>query len=88
MGFNSEGKIKMTTVIASKARRLILAGDAPADMQVNGDLDLSDLPIAGLPDGISVGGDLNVSGTAITTLTSGLSVGGSLHLERGLCILS
>ena len=51
------------------------------DLNVNGDLNLSDSKIKSLPEGLKVGGDLDLTYTDIKSLPKGLEVGGDLHLE-------
>jgi len=54
----------------------------PIDQRiVNGDLNLSNTPIASLPDGLMVGGDLYLYSTPIASLPDGLRVGGDLGLS-------
>jgi hypothetical protein len=50
------------------------------DLNVKGDLDLSDTSITTLPNGLTVGDDLNLFNTPITTLPDNLTVGGGLDL--------
>ena len=47
-----------------------------------GDLDLSDIHITSLPEGLTVGGSLCLRGTNITSLPEGLTVGGYLSLSN------
>ena len=50
------------------------------DLDIEGDLDLSETPITSLPEGLKVGGDLDLGWTKITSLPEGLEVGGILDL--------
>lgn len=50
------------------------------ELNIKGDLDLSDTPIQSLPNGLTVGGDLNLYNTSIQSLPNGLTVGGYLNL--------
>ncbi|NBZ97001.1 MAG: hypothetical protein EBR40_11370 [Proteobacteria bacterium] len=54
----------------------------PPDLNITGDLDLSNTPITALPKGLKVDGHLHLSGTRITELPEGLVVGGNLDLRR------
>ena len=51
------------------------------DLNVKGDLDLSDLEITSLPKGLKVGGDLDLYNTEIRLLPQGLKVGGYLYIN-------
>jgi hypothetical protein len=50
------------------------------ELNVKGDLDLSDTPIQSLPNGLKVEGFLNLSNTPIQSLPNGLTVGRNLNL--------
>jgi len=52
------------------------------DLNVKGNLDLSDTPIQSLPNGLEVEGDLFLDNTPIQSLPNGLEVGGSLGLSN------
>ena len=53
------------------------------DLDVTGDLDLSESDITSLPDGLKVSGDLDLYGcTSLTTLPDYLYVGGDLNLTN------
>jgi hypothetical protein len=69
-----------------EARKMILAGNAPADMIVNGDLDLSNSKeLTKLPKGLRVEGWLNLEFcTALKHLSEGLIIHGNLYM--GGCI--
>ena len=51
------------------------------DLNVNGDLNLSDSKIKSLPEGLKVGGDLYLDGSYVKSLPKGLKVGGQLYLD-------
>jgi hypothetical protein len=51
------------------------------DLDIEGDLDLSETPITSLPEGLKVKGDLNLAYSKITSLPKGLKVGGDLRLD-------
>ena len=51
------------------------------DLNIKGDLDLSETPITSLPEGLKVKGDLNLAYSKITSLPKGLKVGGDLRLD-------
>ena len=51
------------------------------DLNVKGDLDLSQTQITSLPEGLKVGGDLDLSYTAIKILPKGLVVYGNLNVS-------
>jgi len=52
------------------------------DLNIKGDLDLSYLDIASLPEGLKVSGGLDLAGCKqLTSLPEGLKVGGSLYLQ-------
>ena len=70
----------MACFTAAEARRVIIAGDAPAGMHVKGNLDFRSTTVTALPEGLNVGGGLDLTGTAMTSLPAGLSVGGNLNL--------
>ena len=57
------------------------------DLNIEGDLNLSNLKITSIPKGLKVGGSLILVGTKIKSLPEGLEVGGDLNL-RGLEIQS
>ena len=50
------------------------------DLNIEGDLNLSNLKITSLPKGLKVGGRLDLTDSDIKTLPEGLEVGGSLWL--------
>jgi hypothetical protein len=50
------------------------------DLNVKGALDLQDIDIEPLPEGLKVGRVLNLIGTNLTTLPEGLKVGGGLNV--------
>jgi hypothetical protein len=50
------------------------------DLNIEGDLNLSNLKITSLPKGLKVGGNLTLGGTKIKSLPEGLEVGGFLDL--------
>ena len=52
----------------------------PEDLEVGGNLDLSDPKVTSLPDNLKVGGDLNLRYSKITSLPDNLKVGGYLYL--------
>jgi len=49
-------------------------------LKVGGNLDLTNTPIASLPENLKVGGNLDLAGTKITSLPENLKVGGDLYL--------
>ena len=53
----------------------------PAELKVDGDLDLSYSKITSLPEGLKVGGYLDLSYSSITSLPEGLKVGGSIYVS-------
>jgi len=53
----------------------------PEDLDVKGNLDLSETSITSLPDNLKVKGNLNLSETSITSLPDNLKVKGNLYLE-------
>jgi hypothetical protein len=50
------------------------------DLNVNGDLNLSDSKIKSLPEGLKVGGDLYLDGSYVESLPKGLEVYGDLYI--------
>ena len=54
------------------------------DLNIEGNLDLSNSDITSLPEGLQVGGDLNLFDSKITSLPEGLKVGGDLYLNNSL----
>ena len=53
------------------------------DLNIKGDLNLSETPIESLPNGLVVSGDLILSGCeSLDSLPEGLKVGGELHLDN------
>jgi hypothetical protein len=50
------------------------------DLNIKGDLDLSQTQITSLPEGLKVGGDLYLMFSTISSLPEGLKVGGTLDL--------
>jgi len=56
----------------------------PEDLNVKGDLNLSNTPITSLPDNLQVGGSLDISYTNIKSLPNNLQVGGG----RGLYLVN
>jgi len=52
------------------------------DLNVEGDLDLSQSEIESLPEGLKISGDLDLSYTYIRSLPKGLKVGGHLDLTE------
>jgi hypothetical protein len=55
------------------------------DLNIEGDLDLSNTKITSLPEGLKglhVGGDLNLFASAITSLPENMYVGGNLNLNH------
>jgi len=54
---------------------------SPEDLNVDGSLDLSEIPIKSLPDNLRVGGDLFLDSTSIKSLPDNLQVGGDLDLS-------
>jgi hypothetical protein len=71
------------TMSPARAKQAILAGTAPKNLTVTGNLDLSGCTgLTALPDGLSVSGWLYLSGcTGLTALPDGLSVSGGLDLS-------
>jgi hypothetical protein len=63
-------------------RGMNLAGLPPGFTLVPGNLELINVPIPVLPDGLKVGGDLLLSGSGIQSLPPGLVVQGDLDLRR------
>ena len=55
---------------------------AKEDLNVKGDLDLSQTQITSLPEGLKVGGDLYLMFSTISSLPDGLKVGGDLNLYK------
>ena len=53
----------------------------PEDLNIKGDLNLSNTPITSLPDGLKIGGNLYLAYTKITSLPNDLEVKGGLDLE-------
>ena len=51
------------------------------DLNIEGDLDLSEVEVTSLPEGLKVGGYLNLEGLQIASLPKGLKVGGLLILN-------
>jgi hypothetical protein len=52
------------------------------DLNIEGELDLTDTDIKSLPDGLKVAGDLNLTETDMRFLPEGLLVGGNLYLDH------
>jgi hypothetical protein len=52
-------------------------------LNIEGDLDLSDINIPSLPKDLKVGGDLSIEATYIASLPKGLQVGGDLYIHWG-----
>ena len=52
------------------------------ELNVEGDLDLSNTKITSLPDNLQVGGDLDLYDTPITSLPDNLKVGGDLYIRN------
>ena len=51
------------------------------ELDIEGDLDLSEVEVTSLPEGLKVGGDLNLEGLQMASLPKGLKVGGLLILN-------
>ena len=51
------------------------------DLDIEGDLDLSQVEVTSLPEGLKVGGYLNLEGLQMASLPKGLKVGGLLILN-------
>ena len=59
------------------------------DLNIKGDLDLSETPITSLPEGLKVGGQLWLIGCDnLTSLPKGLEVGEDLHLSSDFLLRS
>jgi hypothetical protein len=52
------------------------------DLNVQGDLDLSQVEMTSLPEGLKVGGDLYLMFSTISSLPEGLEVNGNLNLYK------
>ena len=52
------------------------------DLNVKGDLDLSQVEMTSLPEGLKVGGDLYLMFSTISSLPEGLEVNGNLNLYK------
>jgi hypothetical protein len=51
------------------------------ELNIKGNLDLTDSKIKSLPEGLKVGGDLYLDGSYVKSLPKGLKVGGDLYLD-------
>ena len=65
-----------------EAQKLIIAGNAPDGIVVNGNLYLEGTGITILPDNLQVNENLYIWGTGITSLPDDLKVGGGLCLKH------
>ena len=54
------------------------------DLNIEGELDLTDTDIKSLPDGLKVAGDLNLTETDMRLLPERLEVAGNLYLDHSL----
>ena len=52
------------------------------DLNIEGELDLTDTDIKSLPDGLKIGGDLNLTETDMRLLPERLEVAGNLYLDH------